>query len=107
LFLPDIIERISYQALIFVSSVAWFIRIVFQQSLTTFMTQRGFLVTNDDDAHQWSILALRLAELLAYLSVVLAFIVLWKQVQDNVALDGLSGINVEACRARRDLFLSR
>lgn len=107
LSLPDIVERSSYQVVILVSGVSWFVRIVFRQSLTNFMVQQEFWGTNQEDDHRWNILiaAVGWAESVSYLAVVLAFLDLWQQVQNNVAMDGLSGIDIEACNARRDLFL--
>ena len=44
---------------------------------------------------------IRLAELMAYVAVAGAFLVLWNQVQDGVQMDGLSGIDIHMCKARQ------
>ena len=101
LYLPDLVERISYQAVIVVSGVAWFIRIVTRQGLADFGVDQGMMLPSQRSA-RW---LLRAAEAAAYLAVVLAIVVLWNQMQNNVDMDGLSGIDIAACKARRDFLL--
>jgi len=106
--MSDLVERISYQAVLLVSGLAWFIRIVFRQGLGDFATDQGMLPSNTNNNkanHKWSRKVLGLAETAAYLAALLAVVVLVNQMQNNVEMDGLSGIDIAACKARRDLIL--
>lgn len=113
LFLPDVLERVCYQAVLFVASAAWFIRIVFRQGLAEFLANQGMIVINDDKDESTTtrtsrvLLLVRLAEAAAYLAVLCAFGVLWNQMENKVQMDGLSGIDIAACKARRDFLLQQ
>ena len=112
LFMPDLVERVCYQAVIVVSGVAWFIRIVFRQGLGDFfLSDRGLVMNcqDDNDEAKWSTsrTLLNVAEGVAYLAVVGAFFVLTNQMENNVQMDGLSGIDIAACKARRDFLLQQ
>ena len=102
--MSDLVERISYQAVLVVSGLAWFIRIVFRQGLGDFAKERGILRRNYNH-NKWSRKMLGLAETASYLAVLLAVVVLVNQMQNNVEMDGLSGIDIAACKARRDFAL--
>lgn len=104
IYMSDLVERVSYQAVLVVSGLAWFIRIVFRQGLGGFAADQGML---HDHArhHRWSRKLLGLTETAAYLAALLAVVVLVNQRQNNVEMDGLSGIDIAACEARRDFLL--
>ena len=107
LLLPDVLERICYQAVICVAGVAWFIRIVFRQGLADFLVQQGMMLVNDESTTTTSRVLEGLAEAAAYLAVVCALVVLGNQIENNVHMDGLSGVDIAACQARRDFFLQQ
>ena len=104
LFMPDVVERVSYQAVIVLSGVAWFIRIVFRQGLADFVVPRQGIVGTGDKDKSIRIL-LSLMEGAAYVAVAGAFLVLFHQIENNVQMDGLSGIDIAACKSRRDFLL--
>jgi len=106
IYMSDFVERVSYQAVLMVSGLAWFIRIVFRQGLGDFATEQGFLPSHDKKTkHKWSRKVLGMAETTAYLAALLAVVVLVNQMQNNVEMDGLSGIDIAACKARRDFVV--
>lgn len=99
--MPDWVERSSYQAVIFVSGLTWFLRIVFRKSLADLSLETG-IVTSDDNLR---ITAIRFVETVNYVAVVLAVFILLNQMQNNVEMDGLSGIDIAACKARREFLM--
>ena len=109
IYLSDLVERVSYQAVLVVSGLAWFIRIVFRQGLGDFATEQRMLSSHTNNSykanHKWSRKVIGLAETAAYLAALLAVVVLVNQMQNNVEMDGLSGIDIAACKARRDFIL--
>ncbi|CAB9512911.1 expressed unknown protein [Seminavis robusta] len=105
LYLPDWLERSFYLGVLAVSGISVFFRIVFpdQGGLT------GLLLPNDDQ-NEKNLGPLRVAiqasEAMALLAVFAAVIVLVNQSLNGEAMDGLSGIDLDKCRARQTFELT-
>lgn len=93
----DALERICYQGVIVVAGTALFLRIV----------TRVDLATNCSDyfgeVMETTMLQVKVAEYLSLLAVVGAFVALAVQSATGAQMDGMSGIDIELCRAIRDL----
>ncbi|EJK56779.1 hypothetical protein THAOC_23264 [Thalassiosira oceanica] len=97
-FLPDEIERGCYLGVIVVSGLSLFLRIVTGHGLATFIINNSV----GDDAEEISRLSLqqlKICEQLSNAAVVFAFVALGAQLFRQEQIDGMSGINVEMCRA--------
>lgn len=95
----DGLERFCYQAVIVVASFAVFTRIVTSgrsDAVSVSEDYFGYL----EESTLWQV---RAAEWLSLLSVVGAFVALGSQMYNGENMDGLSGIDVQMCRAVRDL----
>jgi hypothetical protein len=88
LYLPDWLERSCYLDVLVVSGLSTFLRIVFRQGLSSWAR---------DSWRQ----AEQACELMAWLAVLGAVIVLVNQMLNGEAMDGLSGIDLEKCRAKQ------
>ena len=73
-------------------------RIVTGQGLATFI-QTNLMKKEGKEISGWSVQQLKVAELLSNVAVVFTFIVLGAQLFRQEQMDGMSGINVEMCRA--------
>lgn len=111
LYMPDLIERTCYQVVLAVSGVVWFIRIVFRQGLQDFFLSQQHKGISNWPGHDKnkccttsSRKLLNVVEGAAYLAVIGAFLVLLNQMENNVQMDGLSGIDIAGCKARRDFL---
>lgn len=93
----DTLERICYQGVIVYAGVALFNRIVTQFSSgleDTANKMFGPLQTS-------TLVQIRIAEYLSAIAVVGAFVALQLQINNGTAMDGLSGIDIDMCRAIR------
>jgi len=97
----DILERICYQGVILSAGASLFTRIVTGgKDFTTFITEDYF---GEGMLAEATLVQVRAAEWLSILAVVGAFAALAVQILNGEQMDGLSGIDVEMCRAVRDL----
>lgn len=87
--LPDFLERSCYLGVFLVSGLSVFSRIVFRQGLSAW----------SDPATKR---AIQTCEILAWLAVVGAVVVLGNQMINGEAMDGLSGIDLGKCRAKQE-----
>lgn len=88
LYLPDWLERSCYLGVLFVSGLSAFLRIVYRQGLSSWV-------------HASARRAVQACESLAWLAIVGAVIVLLNQMLIGETIDGLSGIDLEKCRAKQ------
>ena len=93
----DTLERICYQGVILISGLAVFNRIVTGKGLDD--SSLDFFGPLED----FTLIQVRIAEYASLLAVLGAFVALAFQESRGVDMDGLSGIDVEMCRAWRDL----
>ena len=96
--LPDVVERVSYQAVILVAGVCWFTRLAFQRDPNSFL----LTVATKNSDNTWIRRQLQITEFLLYLAVVGAVVVLLNQIENGAQMDGLSGIDIGMCKARHD-----
>jgi len=98
--MSDFLERFCYEGVIAVSCAMIFMKIVSGKSLTVLSDEYfdGLLRLEDSTLLQVSI-----AEALTFLAVVGAFVALGSQISNGVDMNGLSGIDIEMCRAVRSL----
>jgi hypothetical protein len=98
----DTLERICYQGVILSAGASLFTRIVTggNSDLTIFVCEDYF---GGDMLAESTVVQVRVAESLSILAVLGAIVALSFQVTNGERMDGLSGINVEMCRAVRDL----
>ena len=95
--LGDTLERICYQGVIFYAGLALFNRIV-----TLFGSSLEDTANNLFGPLQPStLLQVRVSEYISAIAVVGAFVALQVQITNGVAMDGLSGIDIDMCRAIR------
>jgi len=93
----DTLERICYQGVIVFAGLALFNRIV-----TQFRSSLGDTVNDIFGPLQTStIWQVRVAEYLSAIAVLGAFVALQIQYSKDVSMDGLSGIDINMCRAIR------
>jgi len=97
--LSDGLERFCYQAVIVFAGLSVFTRIAFQQNLLSW-TQDTF---GDSVEEPLTYYQVQWAEWLSLMSVLGAFVALGIQIYNGQRLDGLSGIDVQMCRALREL----
>jgi len=93
----DTLERICYQGVIILSCLAVFNRIV---------TGKGLDDSSIDffgPLEHFTLIQVKIAEYVSLLAVLGAFVALAFQESRGVDMDGLSGIDVDMCRAWRDL----
>lgn len=93
----DTLERICYEGVILFAGSSIFSRIAFQKDLVM-LTEDFFPYLEP-----FTLTQVRFAEILSLLGVIGAFGALFLQISNGEQLDGLSGINIEMCRALRDL----
>ena len=93
----DTLERICYEGVILFAGSSIFSRIAFQKDLVR-LTEDYFPYLEP-----FTLAQVRFAEILSLLGVIGAFAALFLQIYNGEQLDGLSGINIEMCRALRDL----
>lgn len=110
LSLPDLLERGCYLGVLVVSGLSVFLRMALQQSQTDLVVLPDPTSTsnNESDSNTASILRLLLqsTEILAIFAVVGAVVVLGNQMVNGETMDGLSGIDLEKCRARQSFSSS-
>jgi len=97
LHLSDGLERFCYQALIVAAGFVLFTRIVTQKDLVS-LSQDVY-----GELQEFTLIQVRAAEWLSLLAVLGAFVALASQMYNGEQMDGLSGIDVQMCRAIRDL----
>ena len=97
----DTLERLCYQGVILTAGLAIFNRIVLRQDLAA--TSEEFVADRIISLLNSTTLQIRIAEYASLLSVIGAFIVLGVQLQSGTELDGMSGIDIDFCRAMRDI----
>jgi len=113
--LSDALERGSYLTVIATSSLFWLTRLVTlgQMNLADVFTvelraaEGAAADTNNDTQRKQASIRLRMirwAELVNALAVFGAFVTLGLQINRDTRMDGLTGINVDMCRAARDLL---
>lgn len=95
--LSDGLERFCYQAVITFAGVLLFSRILTQKDAVTLSTDYF------GDMEDLTLYQVKAAEVLAYTAVLGAFVALGSQMTSGVDMDGLSGIDVQMCRAIREL----
>mmetsp|Transcript_1185 Transcript_1185/g.3308 ORF Transcript_1185/g.3308 Transcript_1185/m.3308 type:complete len:231 (-) Transcript_1185:4312-5004(-) len=106
LYLPDALERISYQVVIAVFSVSWFLRVAFSQDAVDWVldktTVRPTKARQTASSLEPKRLLLQAAQALTYAVVLSSVIVLLNQIVNDVDVvgGGLSGIDEVACKAR-------
>ena len=97
--LSDFLERVCYQVDIVSGGIFLFSRIGFSRDVTTILQEdKPFGYALQD----LTLIQVKWAERLAYVSVLGAVIALTSQVENGSQMDGLSGINIELCRSTRD-----
>ena len=93
--LSDFLERICYQGVIVYAGLALFLRIVTGNGLeATAENYYGPLLSSTR-------IQLNIAEILSFLAVLGAVVALVAQTKSGVSMDGLSGIDINFCRAVR------
>jgi hypothetical protein len=97
LHFSDTLERICYQGVLALSSVALFNRIVTRKSLEAIVDELFGPLLN------LTLVQVRIAEYASGLAVLGAILALAVQHQSGAKMDGLSGIDISLCRAIRDL----
>lgn len=95
LAMPDWLERSCYLDVLFVSGWSVFLRIVFAG------TRIADLVLTNREETLWSKQLIQFAEYAAFLAVLGAVLALGNQMINGERMDGLSGIDLERCRARQ------
>ncbi len=88
--LPDALERGSYLGVFVVAGLSVFVRIVSGQSLSDVYAKKDSSKSG---------MGLYVVENLSLLAVAGAFVAVWMQSLKGEQMDGLSGINVDMCRA--------
>ena len=91
--LPDIIERSCYLGVLVIAGLSVFLRIVTGSGLA------DSIINTQDDKDIISLQLFRSVEYLSLLAVFGAFISLGSQTINGEQMDGMSGINVEMCKA--------
>ena len=95
--LSDGLERFCYQAVIAFAGLILFTRITTRNNSVMLCTDYfGYL-------EKWTVWQVQAAESLSILSVIGAFVALFSQIVNGADMDGLSGIDVDMCRAIKDL----
>mmetsp|Transcript_28964 Transcript_28964/g.44528 ORF Transcript_28964/g.44528 Transcript_28964/m.44528 type:complete len:224 (-) Transcript_28964:1224-1895(-) len=97
--LSDGLERFCYQAVIVFAGMSVFARIAFQKNLLSW-AQDTFGESIEEPFTYYQV---QWAEWLSLMSVFGAFVALGVQMYNGERLDGLSGIDVQMCRALREL----
>ena len=92
--LPDIVERSCYLGVLVISGLSVFLRIVTGSGVAD-----AIIINTQDDKDIISLQLFRLVEYLSLLAVLGAFISLGSQTINGEQMDGMSGINVEMCKA--------
>jgi hypothetical protein len=98
LHFSDALERICYQGVIVAAGIALFHRIVTQNQVdlaTTCSDYFGQLLES-------TIVQVQISEFLSFLAVMGAFAALAVQSASGAQMDGMSGVDIEMCRAIRD-----
>lgn len=95
--LSDGLERFCYQAVICAAGLIIFTRIVTQKDLTA-LCQDFY-----GELQEFTLIQVRAAEWLSLLAVLGAFVALGSQMWSGQQMNGLTGIDVQMCRAIRDL----
>ena len=96
--LSDGLERGSYLAVLVTSSLFWLTRIVARQGLSRVLLGEQVATMGSSASRQ----LLEWAERWNALAVLGAFVALGLQINRDTRMDGLTGINVEMCRAMRE-----
>ena len=91
--LPDIIERSCYLGVLVFAGLSVFLRIVTGSGVA------DAIINTKDDKDDTSLQLFRLVEYLSLLAVLGAFVSLGSQTINGEQMDGMSGINVEMCKA--------
>jgi len=92
--LPDIVERSCYLGVLVIAGLSVFLRIVTGSGVAD-----AIIINTQDDKDIISLQLFRLVEYLSLLAVLGAFISLGSQTINGEQMDGMSGINVEMCKA--------
>lgn len=95
--LSDALERFCYQAVLVAAGLALFFRIATGKDAVS-LTQDVY-----GELQDFTLVQVRAAEWLLLLAVLGAFAALASQMMSGQQMDGMSGINVQMCRAIRDL----
>jgi hypothetical protein len=90
--LSDAFERTSYWLVLIVAGCCWFCRIAFSQSMGTVL-----------DLDPSTTKLVQVAEMISYISVLGAVLALLSQAIQGTQMDGLSGIDIEYCRALQSI----
>ena len=96
--LLDSLERLCYVGVLAFSGCSLFTRIVQGTSLTKFVCQDYF----GDTLLKSTVVQVRIAEWLSNTAILAAFLVVFLRIIQGDRMDGLSGIDVEMCRAIRE-----
>lgn len=88
LYFPDWLERSCYLGVLFVSGLSVFLQIVYGQGLSSWAREPTRCIV-------------QICEILAWLAIVGAVVVLLNQMLNGETMDGLSGIDLDKCRAKQ------
>jgi hypothetical protein len=94
----DSLERLCYQGLLASAGIAWFTRIVTGGNSLEVTAANVF-----GPLQESTLIQLRVVEIAMVLAVLGAFLALGLQEYRGTNMDGLSGINVDMCRAIRNM----
>jgi len=96
--LSDTLEKICYQGVIISTGMTWFLWIITGGIRLDVTVENMF-----GPLEESTLLQVRIVEWTNLLTVLFAFLALGLQEYRGIHMDGLSGINVDMCRAIRDL----
>jgi hypothetical protein len=92
--LPDIVERSCYLGVLVIAGLSVFLRIVTGSGVAD-----AIITNTEDDKDDTSLQIFRSVEYLSLIVVFGAFVSLGSQTINGEQMDGMSGINVEMCKA--------
>ncbi|KAL3794394.1 hypothetical protein HJC23_012931 [Cyclotella cryptica] len=104
--LSDAVERGCYLGTLVIAGLSVFARIVTGHDVSTTILQyvsSGIKRNNREDTYAFNFSQLELAESMSLLAALMAFVALGIQQYNGEKMDGLSGINVDMCRALQSL----
>mmetsp|Transcript_2083 Transcript_2083/g.2975 ORF Transcript_2083/g.2975 Transcript_2083/m.2975 type:complete len:231 (+) Transcript_2083:51-743(+) len=104
--ISDFLERLCYQLDIVFAGSFWYSRIAFGCDITALLggdeEGKDSIVPWGFELEDFTLLQVKSSELLAYASVIGALLALASQILNGSQMDGLSGIDIQQCRAMRD-----
>lgn len=104
--LSDFLERLCYQLDIVFAGGFWLSRLALSTDITTLLRgnkeRKNSIIPWGFELESLTLLQVTWSEWLAYASVIGALIALASQILNGSLMDGLSGIDIQQCRAMRD-----